>query len=452
MKKQFLALIIFSLVSTAYSQEISKRDKEEEYESAQPLNESLKQDQKKLDWYQDMSLGMYLYWTVDAQFGMVNAHSVVGGSKQYLEKYFNELPKTFNPKQFDPEWYARLAKQCGFNYIMIVAKNHNGFCMWDTKTTSFNIMNTPYGQDIIGEFVDAIRQYNIPVGIYFSPDDAYFQWTKGKEIRRRGDGYQPKSNKELLNYDIDQVDELIKKYNPDIMCFDSKSTFELTKYVIAKYPHVFITRPILTTPEQNLNEIDNNIGAYEAHYTIGNQWQYKATNDENKTGTELINLLVKIRSTGGTLLLAIGGPDADGLLPRDKDGLVRELGLWNFVNGEAVKGIRPWIVTHEDSIYFTSSKDEKTVYAIVTGVPWERGKRNTITIKSIKSTDKTEIEILGQSGNVLEYNPDADVKARFWEDNDGFHISAVRAQRLYNDGKWPDPVVIKISNIEKNKY
>lgn len=448
MKKQFFALIIFLIANTvAYSQNTSKSDKEGEFEFAQPQDETLKQDQKKLDWFQDMSLGMYLYWTVDAQFGMVNAHSVIGGSKQYLEKYFNELPKTFNPKQFDPEWYARLAKLCGFNYIMICAKNHNGFCMWDTKTTSFNVMNTPYGQDIIGEFIDAIRKYNIPVGIYFSPDDAYFQWQKGKEIRRRGEGYQPKSNKELFNYSAKQLDELIEKYNPDIMCFDSKSDFELPKYVIDKYPHVFITRPIITTPEQNMNEINNNIGAYEAHYTIGNQWQYKATNDENKTGTELINLLVKIRSTGGTLLLAIGGPDADGLLPRDKDGLVRELGLWNFVNGEAVNGIRPWVVTHEDSIYFTSSKDRKTVYAIVTGTHWEKGKRNMITLKSVKITEDTEVEILGQSGNVLEYRPNLDVKAKFWEDDDGLHISAVRAQRLYNNWKWPNPVVLKITNV-----
>ncbi len=443
MKKQFFALILFLIVCTAYTHEKSKRVKVDKFEFAQS------QDPKKLDWYQDMSLGMYLYWTLDAQFGMVNAHSVIGGSKQYLEKYFNELPKTFNPKQFDPEWYARLAKLCGFKYIMIVAKNHNGFCMWDTKTTSFNVMNTPYGKDILKEFIDAIRKYNISVGIYFSPDDAYFQWQKGKEIRRIGDGYEPTTNKELFNYDVSQVDELIEKYNPDIMCFDSKRTTEISRYVLNVYPNIFITRPLLTTPEQSLSGIENNVSAYEAHYTIGNQWQYKATNDKNKTGTDLINLLIKIRSTGGTLLLAIGGPDADGLLPRDKDGLVRELGLWNFINDEAINDIRPWVVSHEDSIYFTCSKDKKTVYAFVTGEQWEKGKRNSITIKSIKSTENTEVEILGQSGNVLEYTLDADVKAKFWENNDGFHISSVRAQRLYNNNKWPNPVVIKISNIDK---
>ena len=126
---------------------------------------------ERVDWYQDQALGLYLYWTVDAQLGMVNSHSLVGASKDYLNRYFTELPQTFNPKKFDADWYARLAKVCGFKYVCISVKNHNGFCMWDTQTTPFNVMNTPYDKDITKEYVEALRRYKIPVSFYFSPDD-----------------------------------------------------------------------------------------------------------------------------------------------------------------------------------------------------------------------------------------------------------------------------------------
>ena len=93
-----------------------------------------------------------------------------------------------------------------------------------------------------------------------------------------------------------------------------------------------ITRGGIITPEQERR--DQLRGPFEAHYTIGTQWQYKAGNDALKTGRELIELLIDIRARGGTLLLAVGGPDADGRLPRNMDDRVREIGAWNFVNGE----------------------------------------------------------------------------------------------------------------------
>ncbi|MCY4537309.1 MAG: alpha-L-fucosidase [Chloroflexi bacterium] len=404
---------------------------------------------ERLAWYQDMAIGMYLYWTVDAVFGMVNAHSTIGASRDYLKRYFAQMPAFFDPKAFDPRWYARLAKLCGFDYVTIAAKNHNGFCMWDTATTDFNSMNTPFGKDIVGEYVAALRENNLAVGMYFSPDDAWFQWQRGNTPARALDYANPESNPELLAYDKAQLRELLEKYEPDILCFDGyrDATRSLVEYSWRLRPDLMITRGGIITPEQERREDVR--GPFEAHYTIGTQWQYKAGNDRLKTGRELIELLIDIRSRGGALLLAVGGPDADGLLPRHMDDRVREIGLWNFLNGESIRKVRPWHLPREDAVFFSWNEAEGTVYAFDTAPALDLGEWRTICLRSVRATEQTEIEVLGQSGRVLEYRPEIDPSARWTQHDRVLEISYCRAQRLYNNHKWPNPLVIKISAAEK---
>ncbi len=90
----------------------------------------------------DMGFGIFIHWSMDSQLGSVISHSMVGASEKYLDKYLNELPKTFYPDKFDPDEWARLFKVTGAEYVVFTTKHHNGFCMWETKTTDFNIMNT----------------------------------------------------------------------------------------------------------------------------------------------------------------------------------------------------------------------------------------------------------------------------------------------------------------------
>ena len=201
----------------------------------------------------------------------------------------------------------------------------------------------------------------------------WFQWRRGKTPARAHDYANPETNAELLAYDKAQIRELLERYQPDILCFDGyrDATRSLVEYAWSLKREVMITRGGIITPEQERR--DEVRGPFEAHYTIGTQWQYKAGNDELKSGRELIELLVDIRSRGGTLLLAVGGPDADGRLPRNMDDRVREIGLWNFVNREATRGVRPWHVTREDATYFTCDADAQTVYAFDTQPPLEMG-------------------------------------------------------------------------------
>ena len=212
-------------------------------------------------------------------------------------------------------------------------------------------------------------------------------------------------------------------------------------------PNTVVTRGAIETPEQYTPGIPLE-GAWEGNLTMGQQWQYRPTNETYKSGTELIDTLIETRAKGGNLLLNIG-PKPDGELPIEQEGRLREIGLWNMVNGESIYAVRPWVITNEENIWFTKAKDSNTVYAFVTGgVPWLWGEPRTLLLKSVKATAQTTVSVLGQNDKVLEYHPET-VPATKWEQTaDGLRITAVRAQRLYNDRRWPNPVVLKITNAE----
>jgi alpha-L-fucosidase len=113
----------------------------------------------------------------------------------------------------------------------------------------------------------------------------------------------------------------------------------------------------------------------------------------------------------------------------------------------------PWTTTHEGRIWLTRERESDTIYAIVssdvkTGEQWTFATRKSITLKSVRATEKTEVEVLGQSGKIVEYQPHQDPKASWTQDDTGLHISAVRAQRLYDNWTWPFPVVIRITHAK----
>ena len=125
-------------------------------------------------WFADLGYGMFIHWSFDVRLGMVISHSMVGASDDYLNRYVNDLPKVFNPVNFNAEKWAQEAKLAGMKYIVFTTKHHNGFCMFETNTTDFSIMNTPYGKDVTKQIVDACRKEGLAVGFYYSPDDFYF--------------------------------------------------------------------------------------------------------------------------------------------------------------------------------------------------------------------------------------------------------------------------------------
>jgi alpha-L-fucosidase len=185
---------------------------------------------------------------------------------------------------------------------------------------------------------------------------------------------------------------------------------------------------------------------------MGTQWAYKPTNENYKSGTTLIETLIETRAKGGNLLLNVG-PKPDGEIPIEQSARLQEMALWLFTNGKSIYDVRPCPIIRErltldHTVWYTQSKAGDTVYAIVTGIPWPKGERKELMLRYVRASDATEVEILGQSGNVLEYLPDVNPKASWRQDDHALYVSAMHAQRLYNNNRWPNPIVIRITHAQ----
>jgi len=437
----YLKKILFLFVAAALLAGCAATNLKADPEATQLANKPTRED-----WFMDQALGMFIHWSVDSQLGSVISHSMVGASDDYLDRFIHKLPRSFYPKKFNPDDWARLAKLAGMKYVVFTTKHHSGFCMFDTKMTDFNIMNTPHGRDITRQIVQAFRKHGIRVGFYFSPDDFWMLHKQGKDVSRRRPEALPANNPELMAHNKAQLRELLTRYGPIDVLFIDGQPDGLKEVAWQLQPDLVITRGQMETPEQKTPD-EPMPGPWEACYTLGTQWHFKPTNEEYKSGTQLIEMLIEIRAKGGNFLLN-AGPSPAGEIPFEQERRIRELALWLFINGEAIYHIRPWHVIREDDIWFTKAKDTNTVYAIITKTNWPKGERKTFTLKSVRATDRTEVEILGQSGRVLEYQPKVNPKATWTQDENGLHITAMRAQRIYNNTKWPNPVVIKITHAQ----
>jgi alpha-L-fucosidase len=402
----------------------------------------------RLEWFRDLGFGLFIHWSVDSQTGVVISHSLAGADEAYTDRFYNELPKTFNPRKFHPQDWAALARLAGIRYVVLTAKHHSGFAMWDTNTTDFGVMRTPFRRDVVRETLDAFRAQGIAPGLYFSPDDFRWLWQNKIDIQRNIPSVQPRANPALMKLDLDQIRELMSNYGSiDVLFLDGEPQ-GLRELAWKLQPDVVVTRGAIPTPELYVPGIPLD-GAWEACYTMGTAWQYQPQNEIYKTGGQLIDLLVETRAKGGNLLLNVG-PKPDGELPLEQEERLREIALWMQVNQEAIYGVRPWVITNEQNIWFTRAKNTDTIYAIVKQVPqrWARGSWKDLVLKSVTATERTQVSVLGQNGRVLEYRPEVNPSPSFRQETDGLHVHAMFTQRLQDNSMWPNPIVLKLTNVK----
>jgi alpha-L-fucosidase len=400
----------------------------------------------RLEWFRDLGFGLFIHWSVDSQLGVVISHSLAGADDAYTNRFFNDLPKTFNPRKFDPQDWAALAKLAGIRYVVFTAKHHSGFAMWDTNTTGFSIMHTPFQRDITRGILEAFKAQGIRPGIYFSPDDFHWLWENHIDVQRNIPAVQPRNNPGLMKLDLDQVRELMTNYGPiDVVFFDGEPQ-QLRDLAWKLQPDTIVTRGAIQTPELYVPGVPLE-GAWEANFTMGTAWQYQPRNESYKTGGQVIDILVETRAKGGNLLLNVG-PKPDGELPIEQEERLREVALWMQVNQECIYSVRPWVITNEQNIWFTKAKNEDTVYAIVKQQPqWVRGQWRDFVLKSVSATDRTEVSVLGQNGSVLEYRPEVNPAPSFKQESDGLHVHAMFTHRLQDNSRWPNPIVLKLTHV-----
>jgi alpha-L-fucosidase len=151
---------------------------------------------------------------------------------------------------------------------------------------------------------------------------------------------------------------------------------------------------------------------------------------------------------GGNFLLNVG-PKPNGELPIEEEERLREIALWMFVNQEAIYAVRPWVITNEENIWFTKKKDGQSLYALVEAdTPWPRATWKEFTLHSVRATAKTELSVLGQNDEVVEYHPEITPKSTWRQEKDGLHVRVMQTQRLQDNFRWPNPAVIRITNAE----
>lgn len=412
--------------------------------------------------FRDAGLGLFIHWGPNSQIGSEISWPLYNASDDYIEKYY-ALAKTFNPVHFDPAAWARLAKLAGMEYVVFTAKHHDGFCMFNTKYSDFKITNTPYGKDIVAQVLEAFRKEGLLLGLYYSPGDFRYHYETGAAKQRiTTPVFANKSpfgplHKSFLAYEQGQVEELLTQYgNIFMLWFDGKCE-PLKKRAWRVNQNIFIGRGEIPTPEQ---EIPGKAAdyAWESCMTTSVQWSYQP-HPTLITSKEVIQNLIKIRARGGNMLLNVG-PKPDGEFAEADKAILTDLGLWMMMYGEAVRKVRPWIVTNEDDVWLTRKQNgnNTTLYAITNfnydekGTSGQKFSGRRITLTSVKATDQTEVSILSQAG-----------KCQWRQDEKGLHITAFNrhtVQMIAYPGKKPEgkhrnwtwgpdwPVAIKITNVK----
>ena len=340
-------------------------------------------ENSRLAWFQEAKFGLFIHWGVYAvPAGMYKGKEVTSGTGEWIMNYaripvaeYREFARQFNPVQYDPAEWMALAKEAGMKYVVITAKHHDGFALYGSKVSDWNVVQaTPYGKDLIGPLVEAARAGGLKVGLYYSHD---LDWVHpggggcmmeklpdGEYVRAGGkwDTAQEGDFDEYLRtVSVPQVRELLSLYQPDMIWWDyaQNITPERAKpfvELIQSCPQLISNNRLgggfegdLGTPEQHIPESRPQETSWEACMTMNETWGYKANDHAFKSTETLLHHLIDIASKGGNYLLNVG-PDAMGVIPQPEVDRLTDIGKWLKVNGDAIygSGPTPFAVTHAD--------------------------------------------------------------------------------------------------------
>ena len=328
--------------------------------------------EKRMEWFMQARFGMFIHWGLYAIPARGEWHK---GLQQMTDKAYQKYFDAFNPTQYDPKEWARLAKAAGMKYAVLTTKHHDGFCMFDSALTDYKVTNTKAGRDLVREYVDAFRAEGLKVGFYYSIIDwhhPHYPHFNDPLHPRRGDP-EYKDYKEdfdiYLDYMHGQVRELCENYGKiDILWFDYSygemtgekwRATELIKMVRSLQPNVIIDNRLECQSESSLNTdtpnyysgdfispeqvlppagmFDNagNRIPWEACITMNEHWGYSAHDKRFKPADLLIRKLVECVSKDGNLLLNVG-PDAKGRIPAESVEILTQIGSWMKDNSESI--------------------------------------------------------------------------------------------------------------------
>ena len=354
----------------------------------------------RMGWWRDAKFGMFIHWGVfSVPAGWYHGKLVPGFSEWLMHDAripvpeYRQYAKEFNPQGFDAVQFVAAAKSAGMKYIVITAKHHDGFAMFDSKASDWNIVRaTPYKKDPLKALAEECRKQGIKLGFYYSHAQ---DWNNGGAIglsmpkhpeREKGpwDKAQHRDMDDYIaNVAIPQVRELLTHYGPDtpaILWWDTPK--EITKARAAKFNNVVQeVRPGLIQNNRLSNTKDPAGKKYfpgdtetpegfippqgfpgrdwETCMTFNDSWGYKRGDNHWKSTGTLIRNLCDIASKGGNYLLNVG-PDAQGRIPKESLDRLAEVGNWMRINGSAIYGTGPTPFGREAGSFSWWRRDQKT--------------------------------------------------------------------------------------------
>jgi len=331
---------------------------------------------ERTKWFREARFGMFIHWglyAIPARGEWVRGQECM--SRDEYMRYFDE----FAAEEYDPREWAALAKKAGMKYAVLTAKHHDGFCLWDTKLTDFKATGTPAKRDLVREYLEAFREADIKVGLYFSlidwhhPDYPHYGDRHHPSRKDPAQGNEGRDFDRYLEYMHGQIRELLTDYGKlDIMWFDFSydemsgekwKAGEIMRMARSLQPHMIVDNRLeasgdsngtilaaepsdsagdFACPEQMIppfgvrNELGESV-PWEACITLNNNWGYHASDRHWKSAEMVIRMLAECVSKNGNLLLNVG-PDAKGRIPRPSVAILEEVGRWMVDNGAGIYG------------------------------------------------------------------------------------------------------------------
>ena len=317
--------------------------------------------EEKMKWWREARFGMFIHWGLYSVLaGMWEGRKVPGIGEWIMQharipvKEYELLAKQFNPVNLDVREWVGMAKNAGMKWIVITAKHHDGFCMFDTKLTDYNIVKaTPFKHDPLKDLAKACEEEGIRLGFYYSQT---LDWHHPDGIGNDWDFDPRKKNfsSYLEGYVKSQLQELLTNYGPiavlwfDIMTPTPEQARDIKEWVRNLQPDTIISGRIDPSGfetgigdyrERGDNEIpaERIEGDWETPGTINDTWGFKSYDHNWKSTGVLIHKLVEIVSKGGNYLLNVG-PTPEGIIPQPSLDRLAAVGGWLKVNGESIYG------------------------------------------------------------------------------------------------------------------
>ncbi|MCF8359331.1 MAG: alpha-L-fucosidase [Prolixibacteraceae bacterium] len=447
----------------------------------------------KMEWWKEAKFGMFIHWGIySVPAGVYKGNEIPGIGEWIMNNgkisvaEYEKYASQFNPVDFNAEEWVKLAKEAGMKYIVITSKHHDGFALFDSKVSDFDVMDaTPFKRDIIGELAAACKKYDMPLGLYYSQAQDWHEPGTAVIGRRWDPAQEGDMDKYLDEKAVPQVTEILNNYGEiKILWWDTPADMtpeRAAKFFpeMEKHPNLIYNDRLggsfegdLETPEQRIPATGIQGKNWESCMTMNDTWGFKK-NDHNWKSTEtLVRNLIDIASKGGNYLLNVG-PTSMGVIPGPSVERLKQIGAWMNVNSEAIYGTSPspfnklkwgrctvkkmggktrlylhvFDMPENNDLWIPGLASRITdVYALSNkglGLPYLREGNNVkIDISDVEQDKYATVIVLETNEEVIVYNgPDISADHSVFIDTVCFEISSDIPNsviRYTNDGSIPD--------------